>query len=163
MKAYPSTLLLIALLSGTLYGQAAGPVRSDTSIQGTMFALSKAQALQFTAGHHLESEAAVGFKDLQALVEQKKVEVAANPAVTTQNGQRAISESGTTKLEAEPVQSPSGDEIEVNLKLNYGGSIKLNTAYHVKNGGVKFLGAFDAVEPNKDITYLVFVRTSAPK
>ena len=128
-----------------------------------MIALSKAQALQFTSGHHLDSEAAAGLKDLQTLVEQKKAEVVANPAVTTRNGQRALSEAGTTRLEAEPVQSPSGDEIEVNLQLNYGSRIKINTAYHVKNGDVKFLGAFDAVEPNQDSTYLVFVRTSAPR
>lgn len=139
------------------------PVRSDITIQGIVVSLSKAQALQFTAGHHLDADAEAGFKDLQSLIEQKKAEVVANPAVTAKNGQRALSESGTTKLEVEPVQSPSGDQIDVVLRLNYGSSVKLSTAFFVKNGGVKFLGAFDAVEANKDVTRLVFMYANAPK
>ena len=125
--------------------------------------MSKAQALQFTSGHRLEAEAEAGFKDLQSLVAEKKAEVASNSAVTTRSGQRAISESGAVKLEVEPVQSPSGERIEVTFQLSFSDRTTISTTYEVKNGAVKFLGAFDAAEADKDVTYLVFTRTSAPK
>ena len=163
MKTSQTALLLMALLSATLHGVAADSIRSDVTIQGTVVMLSKAEALQFTNGHHLDADAAAGLKDLQLLVEQNKAEAVAGPAITTKNGQRARIESGTTKLEVEPVQSPSGDQIDLNLLLNYGSSVKINTACMVKNGDVKFLGAFDAAEGGKNSTCLVFVRASAPR
>ncbi len=163
MKPLKFTLLLVSLFLASLRLYASGPSQSDITAQTILIALTKEQALRFTSEYHLDTEAAKGLEDLQTLVGQKKAVVAADFAVTSKNGQRADSESGTAKLEVEPVQSPTGDVIDATLQFTYSTSMKINTTISLANGGVKFLGAFDSSETGKDVTYLGFVRLRAPK
>ena len=159
MRTFKQTLLLAGLLSASFSSWAAAPVFNIT-IQCSVISLPKEQALRFTAEHRLDSDAATGLRDLLKLVDGKKAESAANPAVTTKSGQKAVSAAGTTHLEVEPVLSPTGDLIDVNIEVDYLGK-KVSTSVTYKNGEVKFLGAFDSAEASKNATYFVFVRARA--
>lgn len=163
MRSLQTTFLIVALLSAAVRVYADDLAKHNIVIQTTAFVLSKTQASEFNSGHNLESEAEKGFKDLQLLVEQKKAEIASNASVTAKSGCRADNNTGVTKLEVEPVLSPAGDKVDVVLLFSYGNVIKINTSYLVKNGDLKFLGAFDAEEATKSLTYMVFVQTNSPK
>ena len=154
------------------------PAFTEISVQSMIIALPKEQALRFIAQHHLNAEADAGLKDLQALVAEKQAINAASPALTAPSGDhaacevavntpvpvnlasnfRAAHEVAAVKLEVEAEGSPEDPIIDANLSLGYGLGIKLGTLVHARNGKVKFLGAFDAVEADKNVTYLAFVR-----
>ena len=156
MKTLKLTALLLILLTASL------PLRASDlppaiTIQCTAIALPKAQALRFADEHRLDSDAAAGLKELLMLVEERRAESVANPAVTTKSGQKAESVTGTTTLEVEPVLGPDGEMVDLNIEFTYLGK-KISTSVTTKNGGVKFLGAFDSAEALKNVTYFVFVR-----
>lgn len=132
------------------------------TVEGTVIALPKDQALRFIAQHHLESDAGQALLDLLAMVERKQAESIANPAVTTKSGQRGVSESGTTKLEVEPVLSPSAQLVDTTLLFNCGAT-KVATSFTAKSGDLKFLGSFDSPDEATKATYLVFVRAIVSK
>ena len=117
VRTLKQTLLLVGLLSASFSSRAAAPVFNIT-IQCNVISLPKEQALRFTNGYRLDSDAATGLRDLLKLVDGKRAESAANPAVTTKSGQKAVSEAGTTHLEVEPVLSPTGDLIDVNIEVD---------------------------------------------
>ena len=159
MNTLKRILLLVGLLAASAPLQAADEGVNIT-VQCTVIGLPKEQALRFTNEHHLDSDAATGLKDLLKLVDDKRAESVANPAITTRSGQKAESEAGATKLEVEPVLSPTGDLIHINIEVAYLGK-KVATSVAVKNGEAKFLGAFDSTEASKNATYFVFVRVRA--
>ena len=151
------TLLLMVLFLARL------PLRADNvppmvTIQCTVIALPKAQALRFTDEHRLDNNAAAGLKDLLLLVEERRAEIVANPAVTTKSGQKATSQTETTILEAEPVIGPDGSLVDLNIQVTYFEKNKISTSVTARKGEVKFLGAFDSAEAPKSGTYFVFVR-----
>ena len=156
--------LLVAVLPGR--SQSVPPPHEETTlppditVQGTIIALPKDQAAQFLAQHHLDADAGTGFGDLQTLVAEKKAVSAANPAFSMKNHFRCSSESGTTRLEVESHLTPDGTKIDADVIFDYGTSIKINAWITVKSGDVKFLGSFDAREPEKNVTYFAFVRLS---
>ena len=154
--------LLVAVLPGR--SQSAPPPREeiviapDVTVQGTIIVMPKTQAAQFTTQHHLDADADTALKDLLTLVAEKKAVSAANPAFSIRNEFRGVSESGTTQMNTAVHLSPDWTAIEANVVFNYGSTIKINAWFTVKNGGVKFLGSFDAVEAEKNVTRLAFVR-----
>ena len=156
MKTLKQSLLLMVLLSASLHLRA-DDVPQLVTIQCTAIVLPKAQALRFIDEHRLDSDAAAGLKDLLMLVEERRAESVANPAVSTKSGQKATSETETTTLEAEPVIGPDGNLVDLNIQFTYLGK-KISTSVTARKGGVKFLGAFDSAEASKDGTYFVFVR-----
>ncbi len=71
---------------------------------------------------------------------------------------RADNEVVAVRLEVEPAGSADDPIIDASLFLSYGTSLKLGTAVHARSGIMKFLGAFDAAETAKNVTYLAIVR-----
>ena len=156
MKTTKRTLLLLVLLSASLHLRA-DDLPPAVTIQCTAISLPKAQALRFTDEHRLDTNAAAGLRDLMMLVEERRAESVANPAVTTKSGQKATSETETTKLEVEPVIGPDGNLIDLNLQFTYFEK-QISTSVTARKGEVKFLGAFDSADGPKNVTYFVFVR-----
>ena len=154
-RVIPVCLVWVGIVSACLRLQAANPNPSIT-IQCTVIALPREQALRSIATRSLGFDVPAGIGELLTLVEDKRAESVAAPFITTKSGQHAVSETGTTKLEVEPVLGPAGDLIDVNIEFTYLGK-KLSTAVMLKNGEAKLLGAFDAPEEKKNVTYFVVI------
>ena len=132
------------------------------NVRGTVISLPKDQALRFMAGHHLESETPKAYLDLLAMVENKQAASAANPAITVKSGQRAFNETGTTRLEVEPILAPTLNMVDTTLLFDFG-LTKIGTSFTAKSGEPKFLGAFDDPDAVAATTYLVFIQVDVAR
>ena len=153
-------LIWLGLLPASRRSQAANP-NPFVTIQCRVIALPREQALRFTAAHHLGFDTPAGLGELLTLVEDKGAESVASAVVTTRSAQHALSETGPTRLEVEPVLGPSKDLIDVNIGFAYLGK-KLWTCVTLKNGEAKFLGTLESPEEGKNVTYLVVITAYAP-
>ena len=153
-------LIWLGLLPASRRSQAANPNLFITT-QCRVIALPREQALRFTATDHLGFDTPAGLGELLTLVADKGAESVASAVVTTRSAQHASSETGSTRLDLEPLLGPSKDLIDVNIEFTYLGK-KLSTSVTLKNGEAKFLGALESPEEGKNVTYLVVITAYAP-
>jgi hypothetical protein len=161
MKIFKLSPLLIAVCAVCAPLRAADPnATTNTSITVMAIALPKDQALAFTAKHDMDGKAEEALKELQGMVAQKSAVSEANVAVTTLGGQRAVSDSGTTTLEAEPVIMPAGG-VDVNLKFVCNKDEIITSLRALKTGDLKYIGSVDSAD--KGMTCLAFMRVVVGK
>lgn len=161
MNSSRFAVVLIGLLFALLPQPVAQAANDNITIGVTMMAMPKEKALAFIAKSDPQNKAGDALKELIALAGQKEVESVANPSLAMKSGQRSMSESGSTKLDAEAVASPNGDLVDITLIFSYE-KTKITTSVNIPNGGVKYLGSFDDPD-GKNILYLAFIRADIGK
>ena len=157
MNSRAVVALFSSLLLTGLHSDALAANDTNVTTEGIVVALPKSEALEFIAKQNLHTRAGDGLKELQKLVDQKKAESIANPAVISKSGQHALSDVDGTSLEVEALVPAIGGTIDTSVVFKHNGK-RLVTRFKAKDGDVKFLGAVDSTDKEKNVTYLVFVR-----